>query len=562
MATETEWTMGDVVYGLSTGAQLYMQYDAASDANDLAKNAQKMSAEQTDANLELQKMMLFAAAEDKTWARTQYQRILEQQLADRTTKKSEQDWMVAELEKIKEGLASEREEQVDRRIAKDKEAMRVYLDNLKERLEAKETAFKERDYAKGEFEGAKQIAKQEREYAESEIKRLQSVLSGERDEDLKRLYLDRAKAEEQQEYQLKSADWAKQQFMQERGVDAANRADLLGRLDKRESSLEGLYASMGAAPELDRMTRGSLDADLDREYNRIYGQKAGAIDRAATIAASEGNAERMDRGVGVGTYADDERSRIASTMSVEYQKAQEDAYKQALAYITGQQGLLSQNVSNIYDSRNQRLGEVGSVYNQSIADALRLPALSSATDAARYMMGVGDGIYDRDISSASVPHELRISAGDYNTPIGMNSAYVTSNLGELLSGLELTKSGVNSDAWRHINSAILGEAAPSQTGSVGNSAYADAASMAGNATTAASNAANAALKNSVATAALYGQGVSKMSGDISKLANTLEKGYGSDVKNFWNNLWESDVDTSSNNLASRNTSTGGFNSRR
>jgi hypothetical protein len=539
-----DFTVGDVVYALGTGAQLYMQHDAASDANDLAVNAQELNEQQIEANLELQKMMLFSAAEDKTWARTQYQRILEQQLADRTLKASERAWMMAELEQIKEGLASEREEQVDRRIAKDKEAMRVYLDNLKERMEAKDIAFKERDYAKGEFEGAKKIAKQEREYAELEIKRLKSVLSGERDEDLKRLYLDRAKAQEQQEYQLKSADWAKQQFMQERGVDAANRADLLGRLDKRESSLEDLYASMGAAPELDRMTRDSLDTDLDREYNRLYDQKERAIDRAATIAASEGNAERMDRGVGVGTYASDERGNLARKMSDKYLEAQSLAYDDALKYITGQQGLLSQNVSNIYDSRNQRLGEVGSVYNQSIADALRLPALGSATDAARYMMGVDDGIYDRDISSASVPHELRISAGDYNTPIGMNSAYTTSNLGELLSGLELTKSGVNSDAWRHIRSAILGEADASQAGSIGNPAYADAASMASNAATAASSASNAALTNSAAAAALYGEGVSKMSGNLSKLANTLQKGYGSDVKELWNNLWEDDTNTS------------------
>lgn len=559
-----DFTFGDLVYGLSTGAQLYMQYDAASDANDIAVQAQKLNEQQTDANLELQKMMLFSAAEDKTWARTQYQRILEQQLADRALKASERAWMMAELEQIKAGLASEREEQVDRRIAKDKEAMRVYLDNLKERMEAKDIAFKERDYAKGEFEGAKKIAKQEREYAESEIKKLQSVLSGERDEDLKRLYLDRAKAQEQQEYQLKSADWAKQQFMQERGVDAANRADLLGRLDKRESSLEDLYASMGVAPELDRMTRDSLDTDLEREYNRLYDQKERAIDRAATIAASEGNAERMDRGVGVGTYASDERGNLARKMSDKYLEAQSLAYDDALKYITGQQDLLSQNVSNIYDSRNQRLDEVGSVYNQSIADALRLPALGSATGAARYMMGVGDGIYDRDLSSASVPHELRISAGDYTTPISMGSAYTTSNLGELLSGLELTKSGVNSDAWRHISSAILGEANDwaSQSGSIGNSAYADAARMGENAATAANNASTAALKNSAAAAALYGQGVSKMSGDISKLANTLEKGYGSDVKQLWDNLWESDFDTSSNNLASRNTVTGGFNSRR
>jgi hypothetical protein len=359
--------------------------------------------------------------------------------------------------------------------------------------------------------------------------------------------LDRAKAQEQQEYQLKSADWAKQQFMQERGVDAANREDLLRRIDQRESSLTDLYASMGAAPELDRITRGSLDADLDRDYNRIYGQKARAIDRAATIAASAGNAERMDRGVGVGTYADDERSRIASTMSVEYQKAQEDAYKQALAYITDQQGLLSQNVSNIYDSRNQRLGEVGSVYNQSIADALRLPALGSATDAARYMMGVGDGIYDRDLSSASVPHELRTSAGNYNTPINMNSAYVTAGLGDLLSNAEITRSGVPSDAWRFVNTAVLGESNPDFGSAINNSAYGDAASMAGSASTAASNAVTAALGNSSAAARMFGGDLSKVGDKVQELGDKFGKTYGDtitgEVSDFWNGLFNDDLRT-------------------
>jgi hypothetical protein len=540
--------LGDAAWLMYMGAKSYADYNIADDANDIARNAQKLNAEQMTANQELQEMMIFAAAEDKVWARQQYALTLEQQLKDRTLKAEEREWMKRELEKVRSGLEAERQEQVDRQIAKDKEAMRAYLDNLKERMEAKDTAFKERGYAKGEFEGAKKIAKQEREYAESEIKRLQSVLSGERDEDLKRLYIDRAKAEEQQDYQLKSAEWAKQQSLQERGYDAANREDLLGRLDKRESSLEGLYASMGAAPEIDRMTRGSLDADLDREYNRIYDQKAGAIDRAATIAASAGNAERMGRGVGVGTYADDERSRIAGTMSIEYRKAQEEAYKQAFEYINGQQDMLSQNVSNIYDSRSSRLGEVGSVYNQSIADALRLPELGSASDAARYMMGVGDGILpDRDISSASVPHELRTSAGNYDTPISMNSAYVTAGLGDLLSNAEITKSGVPSDAWRFINSAVLGESNPNFGSAINNSAYGDAASMAGSASTAASNAVTAALGNSAAAARMFGGDLSKVGDKVQELGNRFGTTYGDtitgEVSDFWNGLFNDDLRT-------------------
>ena len=163
------------------------------------------------------------------------------------------------------------------------------------------------------------------------------------------------------------------------------------------------------------------------------------------------------------------------------------------------------------------------------------------------MMGVGDGVYDRNVSSASVPHELRTSAGDYKTPIGMDSAYVTAGLGDLLSNAQITKSGVPSDAWRFISSAVLGESNPDFGGAINNSAYGDAARMAGSASTAASNAVTAALGNSSAAARMFGGDLSKVGDKVQELGDKFGKTYGDtitgEVSDFWNGLFSDDLRT-------------------
>jgi hypothetical protein len=319
------------------------------------------------------------------------------------TAATERQYQIQESERYADQLLSERQFEIDRQVRADQEAARIQAFRLEQMLTNQ------------------RLAGEEREFAIAQLRQAQEIASSERTEDLTRYYQNKAKAEIQRDFMMGVFQDAQGIAREDQNRDLAVRDRVTGQIDRLQGTVQAAYDSMGSAPTVERLTRG----DIDNEIARRTAQYTSDVDRAADRVASVNEADLIRGGMDRSTTGTASRGEIAGRLADEYQTARARAYDDALKFITGQSQSLTANVNDIMANRGAILSEVGGVAGLGLDALNNLPGVTSrmgALDAARL---VGDGTYDRGISSANT----------YSAPVGIGSGIYDSGFYTLTPGM-------------------------------------------------------------------------------------------------------------------------------
>ena len=409
----------------------------------------------------------------------EYQRAME--AFNRTIMSNERDFREQNLSEYKEQLLAERMEGVNRQIMEDRAAARFREfqisqllrnqqisgeersraiaemeeaqaiargerdEERREYLERKATAQVEQQFRMDTFQDAQRTAQSERAFELEQLLQNQQISASERREALDMLAEAKALAgfESERDYQnFLSAQQTRQAerdyglgiFEDARGVAAQERQDIVTQrgnimraIDGLRSGLRSTQAGLQDIPDVQVLTEGDIRSEIDRRTT----ENLSDVDRAAERVASVNEADLMRVGMDVSDLAKQRRGDIASRLSEEYNNARNRAYDEALQYITGRQGLYANDINQIANNRSAMLGEEASIGQAGIQSMIGLPNAPSANSALNFYSSVPSGSYDRAISSA----------GNFSSPLNVNSAIYNDNIGSANSAMGYMPTG-------------------------------------------------------------------------------------------------------------------------
>lgn len=373
-------------------------------------------------NREMQGANIAIALDDRRIQQEEnaYQRAMER--INRRKSGDERRYQISEFEAYRDRLLAERREVIERQILQDKEAARKAQFELEQYLQNRD------------------LAQDERAEAIEALKQAQEIASGERDEDLRRLGEDRAKADIERQFYIDQYAQAQNQFQQERADQNAFRDLLMSRIDAAQQNALQFAAAMGMPPEVDYVDAG----DFDAEYEARADEYLSDVDRAADRVASQAESTLVRRGMPDSTLARDTRRDVARGLSDQYTAARRKAYDDAMKYIGGKQGIMRQDRLDDQTRRANMISEYTGLQSMALNPLLNLPGMQSATGGYNLLAQTPTGIYDRQV----------VSANNYNTPIAIGTGiYDNMAIGSQLSGY-LQPSSAASTGFFNIGSGI------------------------------------------------------------------------------------------------------------
>ena len=384
----------------------------------LSANAQ-FEAEMAMRNRELQEMrnqrtfnqyMGYMANKERQ-EENEYLRELEQM--NRLVMEQERQFQIDQMMWNRDVLTEERQYQIDRQMEQDREAARVQAMRLEQMLRN---------------EG---IAQEERAFAEQQLAYVQAVASGEREEDMRRFYEEQARAEQQREFLMGEFSTARDAMADDRARDLAMHDQLTGQIGDMTRALRMAEIELGAVPELPRLTKADLDAEIARRQDQYMSD----VDRAADRVGSVNEANLIRAGLDASTPGTAARGDITRRIADEYSSARARAYDDALRYISGEQDFLMAGHSGEMDRRRDILSEVASVEGAGLEQLMNLPNVRSMAGAFEMAKGVPAGIYTRGISSAN----------NFNAPVGMGTAMYNDQIARGLSDYTVGRTATQQD---------------------------------------------------------------------------------------------------------------------
>ena len=264
-----------------------------------------------------------------------------------------------------------------------------------------------------------QMAAEERDFALAELARAQQIASGERDEELRRYYDNQFRAESERQYGIEQFERAQGIARSEREEEGVFRDALQGQLTSFQDELRRVQEGLGDIRRMDPLTQGQIDAQVGRYRDTAKDSYNEVIEQLASL----NEADLRRRGI-ASTDPGDTRSRMAQRLGDDLAMAQMQAEQQALAYISGERGLLFNDIQNDIATRNAIMGETANVGLAGF-DQMRGLMNTLPTENVAPPMGINSTILNAQFRSAN----------DYNTPVSINSAQYG---GSLPSGIGQT----------------------------------------------------------------------------------------------------------------------------
>lgn len=327
---------------------------------------------------------------------------LQQILRNQNLSTQERQFAEAQLLQLQQQLSGERGYALDRQLAADRDAAAQQAFRLEQLLQNQN------------------LAASEREYAQAQLAQAQRIASGEADADLQRYYQEQQQARSERQFGMGAYEGALGQAQSERSLDLQLRDDILSQVGGLQSALRETQASLGGIDPARQFSPDELRAEIERRTRQYQTD----IDRAADRVASQSEADLIRRNMDRSTLGTQTRADLASRLADEYQSARDKAYDEALAYISGKQGLNQQDFNNQLTHRQAALGETQSIEGAGLDALLNMPRAQSAVDAYNLASIVPSAVYARGLQSAN----------NYGAPVGINSAMVSGDIGGALAG--------------------------------------------------------------------------------------------------------------------------------
>ncbi len=351
---------------------------------------------------------------DKAFASQQeeneYRRNWEQ--LNRRRMEDERKWQIEMFGDYTSTLSDERQYEIDRQIEMDREQARISQMQLEQMLRNQKLSADERKFAVSQLEQAKAVA------------------AGEREEDMRRFYQERAQAQQERDFVMQQFYGSQNEARLDQGRDLALRETLMGQVDGMRSKLSSAMMQMGGVPDAPQFSQ----ADLDGEIDRRTGQYQSDVERAATLAASQNEANLIRAGLDGSTPGTARRSDVARRIADELQSARSRAYDDALGYITGKQGAQMTAYNADMQRRGQILDEIMGVEGAGMSILQQLPQYRSLSDQGEIANQMKTGIYNRQVNSAN----------QYSAPVTINSAiYDSMNLTPRMSNYNVGASAAD-----------------------------------------------------------------------------------------------------------------------
>ena len=317
----------------------------------------------------------------------QYRRQIEQ--LNRSIAADERREQLRMSQEYKEQLMNERRFEIERQIKEDREAARLSTLRL-------ERILKNED-----------LAEDERAFAIQQLEQAQAVAGGERDEDMRRFLEERESKKLEREFAMAEYTDSKMRADMERQDDLRIRDQIMASIFGLQNTLQGTQSELGAVPMINQFT----EADVNAEYQNRLGDYTADVDRAADKVASINEANLIRGGIDESTTGTDRRGQVASRLANEYQKARVKAQDDALKYMTGMSGAMTNNINDIMKQRTGILSENASVAGAGIDQLMRLPDVRGTSDQVRYATSLPTSIYNRNVGSAN----------DFRAPVPIGS---------------------------------------------------------------------------------------------------------------------------------------------
>lgn len=284
------------------------------------------------------------------------------------------------------------------------------LDRLAEldRKSAEQRAFAIQEYLKSQT-----ISSSERARALQELERAQEIARGERDFELRELRSNQLQRNLERQFQLEQLQRSQSLAMEDRNRDLATRAKYDTAVNGYSDAITQTLLQLGALPNQPTLSRDEIAAEESRRRD-IYER---AIDRAADRASSQNEAALIKSGMDASTTGAMRRAEVASKIAPLYEEAYKRAGDDALKYMVGLRDSMLTDYKTGIERRGIAVKEATSPYEAMLQSLMRTPQV--ATGMGADWRGVESSIYDKPIRSA----------GQYSTPLPVNSAFNSSALG-------------------------------------------------------------------------------------------------------------------------------------
>lgn len=377
----------------STAIGLGIQAYSAMSASRQAANAQAYQNYFNNRQLDLQNAN-FALALDQERERkedNEYRRQIE--MLNRSIAADERREQLRQVQEYKDQIMAERRQQIERQIAEDKEAARLSQLRLERILRNED------------------LAEEERAFAIQQLEQARSVAAGERDEDMRRFLEDRESKKIERDFAMAEYVDSKTRADMERQDDLRMRDQIMASIFGLQNTLQQTQAGLGAVPMIDQIS----EADINAEFQDRLADYTADVDRGAEKVASINEANLIRGGIDESTTGTDRRGEIAGRLANEYQKARVRARDDALKYITGMSGAMTNNINDIMKQRTGILSEDASVAGAGIDQLMRLPSVRGTSNQVRYASSLPSSVYNRSISSAN----------NFRAPVPIGSAMFT-----------------------------------------------------------------------------------------------------------------------------------------
>jgi hypothetical protein len=258
----------------------------------------------------------------------------------------------------------------------------------------------------------KDIAKEERDTALQYLETARSIASGERQDDLSRLYLERVTAQQERDFAIAEMRNAQSIAQSERVQDMNYRDQIIGQLGEMQSQISSAYQGF------DPITppAGMSEAEMNQVYIDFDANAVANVDRAADRVASQSEAQLIDRGIERSTPGESARAQITRQLALDYENARQSARQQALDYIGGRQQISNNEFNNQLSARGGMMQEIQNMYAPTIQALTQLRPTQSANDYSA-PVGVGSGNVIRGVSSAN----------DFGAPLNVGSSAIAPN---------------------------------------------------------------------------------------------------------------------------------------
>ena len=253
-----------------------------------------------------------------------------------------------------------------------------------------------------------QIAAQEREFALQELYRAQQIAQGERDEELRQFYDNQYRAAAERQYAIDQYERAQGIAADERSQEERIRNNLDSQLTSFQDELRRVQESLGDIRRLDPLTQEYIDSQVGRYRDTARDSYNEVIEQMASL----NEADLRRRGIAA-TDPGDTRSRMAQRLADDLAATQMQAEQQALAYISGERGLLFDDIQQDIATRNAIMGETANVGLAGFDQRRGLMgALPTANVAAP--VPIGSSVLQQRFSSANASAPVAINSAQYS----------------------------------------------------------------------------------------------------------------------------------------------------